>query len=96
MKNCFNGSKKTEFSKKSTREGAFSLLRHSGEHIFDENAVAAGGVAHKDVGHRADELAVLNNGAAAHFCVNIGTTNEKNAVSLYTQKAVKNSTAFSL
>ena len=49
----------------------FSLLRQSGEHIFDKDAVAAGGVAHENVGHRADELSVLDDRTAAHECVNI-------------------------
>ena len=46
--------------------GAFSLFRHTAQHVFDEDAVAAGGVAHQNVGHRADELSVLENGASAH------------------------------
>ena len=36
------------------------------QHIFDENAVAGGGVVHKDMSHRADELALLDDGTAAH------------------------------
>ena len=52
----------------------FSLLRQSGEHIFDKDAVAAGGIAHQNVGDRADELYVLDDGTAAHECVNIGAT----------------------
>ena len=33
-----------------------------GEHIFDENAVAARGGVDEHVRHRADELTVLNDG----------------------------------
>ena len=44
------------------------------QHILGKDAVAAGGIAHKDVGDGADELAVLDNGAAAHECVNIVPT----------------------
>ena len=45
-----------------------SLHRHLRrvQHIFDENAVARGGVVYHDVGDCADELAVLDDGAAAH------------------------------
>ena len=34
------------------------------QHIFNENAVARGGIVDEDVCHRADELAVLNDGRA--------------------------------
>ena len=44
------------------------------KHILNKDAVATGGVVHQNVGHGADELAVLENGAAAHECVNIGPT----------------------
>lgn len=46
----------------------------SREHIFDENAVAAGGVADEDVGDGADDLSVLNDRGAAHECGQAGTT----------------------
>ena len=36
------------------------------EHIFDKDSVAAGGVVYKYMGYRADDLAVLQNRAAAH------------------------------
>lgn len=36
------------------------------EHILNEYAVAAGGVVEQDVGDRADDAAVLEDGAAAH------------------------------
>ena len=39
------------------------------EHVFDEDAVAAGGIAHKNVGHGAHRLAVPENGRPAHECV---------------------------
>ena len=41
-------------------------IPHLVEHIFNENAVAGGGVVDKNVGHGADQLAVLENGTAAH------------------------------
>ena len=37
--------------------------------IFDEDAVAHGGVVDKAMGHRTDELAVLNDRRAGHLCV---------------------------
>ena len=63
-----------KYCKKAPVRVLFSLLRQSGEHIFDKDAVAAGGIAHENVGHRADELSVLDDGGAAHECVNIGPT----------------------
>ena len=36
------------------------------QHIFDEDSVAGGGVIDQHMGHGADELAVLDNGAARH------------------------------
>ena len=49
-----------------------TCLRHGhlrdGEHIFDENAVARGGIVDQHVGDCSDELAVLNDLAAAHGC----------------------------
>ena len=36
------------------------------QHIFDEDAITRCGVIYQNVGHGADELAVLENGAAAH------------------------------
>ena len=36
------------------------------QHIFDEDPVAFGGFVDKNVGDGADDLAVLQNGAAAH------------------------------
>ena len=39
------------------------------QHILDKNPIAAGGVIHKDVGHRADQSAVLNDRRAGHLCV---------------------------
>ena len=44
------------------------------QHIFNENAVARGGIVDEDVCHRADELAVLNDWAARHECGQVGTT----------------------
>ena len=45
------------------------------KHILDKYAVATGGVGDEDVDHSTDELAILQNRAAAHECVNIGPTN---------------------
>jgi hypothetical protein len=36
------------------------------QHIFDEDAVAHGGVIDKDMGHCAHQFAVLDDGAAGH------------------------------
>ena len=45
--------------------GYFDLCRCI-QHIFDENAVACGRVVYKDVGDGADEVSVLDDGAAGH------------------------------
>ena len=37
-----------------------------GQHVFNEDAVAAGGVVYQHMGHRADEFAVLDDGRAGH------------------------------
>ena len=50
-----------------TRTPAFLCCRV--QHIFDEDAISDGGVVHKDMGHRTDELAVLNDRRAGHLCV---------------------------
>ncbi len=47
---------------------------HTDKHIFRKNTVAHGGIVDENMGHGADELAVLNDGGAAHNGVNIGTT----------------------
>ena len=44
------------------------------EHILDKDTVANGGIVDQDVRHRAHDLAVLNDRAAAHECVQVGTT----------------------
>jgi hypothetical protein len=44
------------------------------EHIFDENSVSGCRIVDEDVSDRVDELAVLDDGRAAHECVQIGTT----------------------
>ena len=36
------------------------------EHIFDEDAVAGGGIVDEHMGHCADQLAVLDDGTAGH------------------------------
>ena len=45
-----------------------------GKHILDEDAVTGCGIIHQHVGDGADELAVLDNGAAGHVCVKDRTT----------------------
>ena len=45
-----------------------------GEHIFDKDAVARGGVVDQHVRHSSYQLAVLNDGRARQVCVQIGTT----------------------
>ena len=42
------------------------ILPRRTQHVFDEAAVASGGVIHEDMGHRADELSVLYNRRAGH------------------------------
>ena len=54
------------------------------EHILDENAVAYRGVVYHNVGDRADELAVLNDGRTAHECVQVGTTHFYNFLTVLT------------
>ena len=44
------------------------------DHILNENPVSRRRVVDEDVRHRADELAVLYQRAAAHECVQVGTT----------------------
>jgi len=36
------------------------------QHIFDEDSVAPGWVIYQDMGHRSNQLAVLDDGTAAH------------------------------
>ena len=43
-------------------------IAHLIQHILNENTVAHGRIVYEDVRHRADELTVLNDGAAAHEC----------------------------
>ena len=49
------------------------------QHVFDKYAIPSGGIIYEHVRHRADELAVLNDGRAAHECGQERTTlfNEK-------------------
>ena len=49
-------------------------IPHLCEHILYKNSVADGGIADQHVGHSSDQLAVLDNGAARHECVQVGTT----------------------
>ena len=43
-----------------------SILCRGVQHVFDEDAIAGGGVVDEDVGDGADEFAVLNDGTAGH------------------------------
>ena len=45
-----------------------------GQHVFNEDAVAGGGVVDEDMGLGAYQFSVLYNWRAGHECVNIGTT----------------------
>ena len=56
---------------------AFFSLRqhgHADDHILDKYSVHYGGVIDHHVCHRSYELAVLNDGRAAHECGQVGTT----------------------
>ena len=44
------------------------------QHIFNKYSVSDRGIVYHNVSHGADKLAVLNDGASAHECVNIGPT----------------------
>ena len=44
------------------------------QHIFNENSVPRGGIIYQNVCYRSYELAVLDDGAARHECVQVGTT----------------------
>jgi hypothetical protein len=54
------------------------------QHIFNENAVTGCRIVYKNVGDRTDELAVLNNRATAHECVQVGTTHFYNFLTVST------------
>ena len=57
---------------------AFSLSRHQrhiDRHIFGEDAVTRGGIVDEDVGHSSHDLVALNDGATAHECGQVRTTN---------------------
>ena len=46
----------------------YPAVAHLIQHIFNKNPVPRGGIADEHVGHRADEVPVLNDRAAAHEC----------------------------
>ena len=54
----------------------YLCLRHLRrvQHILNEDTVSGCGIIDHNVGHRTDQLAVLNDGAAAHECGQVGTT----------------------
>jgi len=59
--------------RRDTPPGVSLCLCRGIQHIFNENAVAGGGVIDQHVGHGANELAVLDNGRAGHECVKYRT-----------------------
>ena len=59
----------THRQKTDTPGGVSLHLRCRIQHILDEDAISGSRVIHKDMGYRTDELAVLDDGAAAHVCV---------------------------
>ena len=54
-----------------------------GQHIFNENSVARGGIVDEDVGDSSYELAVLDDGRAAHECVQEGTIFNRNFMIIF-------------
>ena len=50
------------------------FLSNGIQHILYEYTVAFSGVGYHNVGHRAYEVAVLDNGGARHECGQVGTT----------------------
>jgi hypothetical protein len=50
--------------KKKAADGRPSCRRV--QHIFDENAISPGWIIDKDMGHRAHQVAVLDDGTSAH------------------------------
>ena len=48
-------------------------LRSGVQHIFNENSVTGGGVIDEDMGHGANQFAILNNRATAHADVKYET-----------------------
>lgn len=51
-----------------------NFLSRGFQHMLQQDAVALGGVIHQHMGHRSHKAPVLDDGAAAHDCVKIGTT----------------------
>ena len=49
-------------------------ISHLIQHIFNKYSVSRGGIVDHNVRYRTDELAVLDDGATAHECVQVGTT----------------------
>ena len=48
---------------------AIPMLRRSVKHVFDEDAIAGGGIVNQHMGNGANQFAVLDDGGAGHFCV---------------------------
>ena len=42
------------------------FLRRRVQHVFNEDAVAHGGIVYEDMGHSANQFPILYNGTAAH------------------------------
>ena len=53
--------------------------RHTDQHVFKEDTVAAGGVGDQHVRHGAHDFPILEDRGTRHECVQVGTTlfNEK-------------------
>ena len=49
-------------------------LSRRGQHILQEDTVSLRRVCHQHMSHSSHQPSVLQNGAAAHGCVKIGTT----------------------
>ena len=62
--------------KRKKKGGASPALRslRLPQHILYKNRIPLCAVLDKHVGHRPDQFPILDNGAAAHECVNIGPT----------------------
>ena len=50
------------------------LHRHIADHIFNKDPIPHARIIYHNMRHRTDEPSVLNHRAAAHECVQVGTT----------------------
>ena len=60
-----------------------------GQHVFNEDAVAAGGVVYQHMGHRTYQFSVLDDWAAAHADVKWGTKENCRRIAFLSQKYTK-------